>query len=364
MIKPRKRRIVSSETKSILISGGRVLDPARGIDSVANVVVEGGRVKSIGETPPKEAEVIDASGMIVTPGFVDIHVHLREPGTLKAALAGGFTSIASMANTDPPIDTAEAIESVLLEAKNAGLANVFPVGAATKRREGNEISNMEEMARAGAAAFSDDGDHVADADLMRSVLEHAKTLGLPVLSHCEEEETAAARDIQLAEETGARLHIMHVSTAGTVDLVRNAKSRGAPVTAEAAPHHLVLTDDDIPDADPNFKMNPPLRSRSDMEALRKGVADGTIDCIASDHAPHPEGRKKLSFAKAPFGVIGMESLLAVVITELAHTGIISMKRIAECLTAGPAHCLGIEKGTLTPGAAADRNAPAPGARAR
>ncbi len=346
-------------SKSILISGGRVIDPARGIDRVADVVVEGKQIKSVGEASDKADKTIDASGMIVTAGLIDIHVHLREPGGLRSALAGGFTSIACMANTDPPIDTPSAIESVLLEARGTGLANVFPVGAATKNRQGREISEMEEMAQAGAIAFSDDGDYVVDAAVMRTVLERAKTLARPVLAHCEDksvsnaEETAAARDIDLAEATGARIHIMHVSTAGTVDLVRRAKARSLSVTAEAAPHHLVLTDEDIPDADPNFKMNPPLRSRTDVKALREAMKDGTIDCIASDHAPHSEEKKKAGFTKAPFGVIGMESLLAVALTELVHTGLISMKRIVECLTMGPARVLGLERGTLTNGAAAD-----------
>ncbi len=356
----RKRPEISEVISGrFLISGGRVIDPGRGIGLVADVAVEGGRIKSVGKASADGAEVIDASGMIVTPGLIDIHVHLRELGTLRSSLAGGFTSIACMANTNPPIDTGAAIESVLLKALETGCANVFPVGAATKNRRGREVSDMEEMARAGAIAFSDDGDYVADAEVMRAVLERAKTLDRPVLTHCEdknvseEEETAAARDIDLAESTGARVHIMHVSTAGTVDLVRRAKARGVRVTAEATPHHLVLTGDDIPDADPNFKMNPPLRSRADVDALRNAVADGTIDCIASDHAPHAEEKKKAGFAKAPFGVIGMESLLPVMLTDIVHTGVISMERIVECLTTGPARVLGLDRGTLADGAAAD-----------
>ncbi len=359
MIKPRKRRIVSPEAKSLLISGGRVIDPSQKIDLTADVVVEENRIKSIGGSTSDADRTIDASGMIVTPGLIDMHVHLREPGTLESALAGGFTSIASMANTDPPVDSAASIESVLLQAQKEESVNVFPVGTATKKRQGLEVSDMDEMARAGAVGFSDDGDYVADEKIMRAVLEHAKTLDRVVLSHCEdknspdEEETAAARDVDLAESTGARIHIMHVSTAGTVDLIRQAKARGVRVTAEAAPHHLVLTAEDIPDADPNYKMNPPLRSQSDLEALRDGIRDGTIDCIASDHAPHPESKKKVGFEGAPFGVIGMESLLAVVLTELVHTGIIPVERVVRCLTTGPAGALTLERGALTNGAAAD-----------
>ncbi len=381
---------MSSKNSLLLISNGRVIDPSRGIDEVTDDFVEDGIIKSIGQSfASGSIQTIDASGMVVAPGFIDVHVHLREPGNeeaetilsgLRSAVTGGLTSVVSMANTTPPTDSAASIESALARAREVNLARLLPAGAATQGRRGEAISDMAGMADAGAVAFSDDGDFVRDAGLMKKVLERAAALHKPVLSHCEDpslalgavmhegtvsaalglpgmpsaaEDEAAKRDIKLAEVSGAQLHIMHVSTAGTVEQVRLAKKRGARVTAEATPHHFALTEKDVRGDDPNYKMNPPLRSMADVEAVKQGIADGTIDCIASDHAPHTAKAKKKVFKEAPFGIIGMESLLPITLTELVHGGIISLTRAVECLTSGPARALGLNAGTLAEGAPAD-----------
>ena len=372
-----------------LIKGGRVIDPAQNLDVTADVVVENGNVASIGRATGKADVTIDARGMLVVPGLIDMHVHLREPGNeneetiasgLAAALAGGFTSVACMPNTEPPLDDEAAVEFVLTQAARARQARLFPIGAITQGREGKDIAEMGQMSRGGAVAFSDDGSGVQQAEVMRIALEYARMLDRPIIAHCEDKSLAAEgvmhegymstalglpgmpsaaeeimvnRDIALAEMTGARLHIAHVSTAGSVDLVRRAKKRGVRVTAEVCPHHIALTDEALREYDPNFKVNPPLRTAGDVKALLKGLKDGTIDAIASDHAPHALEEKDVEFGLAPFGVVGMETVLAIVMEVLVRKRVLSLAEAISALTVGPARALGIPKGTLLPGAEAD-----------
>jgi dihydroorotase len=387
---------------SILIKDGHVIDPANKIDKVADVYIENGRIKSVGQpagspalmrgkTPAKADTIINAKGLVVTPGLIDMHVHLREPGQedeetiasgSEAAVYGGFTSVAAMPNTDPTVDNEASAEFVYLRAKRTGLANVFPIGAITKGRKGEELAEIGQLVRGGAVAFSDDGAPVRSAEVMRRGLEYAKMFNKPIISHCENktltadgvmnegyismllglrgmpsiaEEIMVYRDITLAELTESRLHIAHITTAKAVELVRQAKKRGARVTAEASPHHLVLTDEYIKTSDfgTNYKMNPPLRTKTDVEAVRKGLKDGTIDVIASDHAPHSPEKKDVEFNVAPFGIIGMESSLAIILTELVHKKVIPLCDVIAALTVNPARILGINKGTLSVGADAD-----------
>jgi dihydroorotase len=373
-----------------LITGGRLIDPSQNIDRAAELWLGGGRVLAIGEAGLEEPElVIDASGLIVCPGLVDVHVHLREPGNEEdetiasgatAALAGGVTSLACMPNTNPAIDTQGAAEFVVLQAKRAGKANVYPVGAVSKGRRGEELAELGQLALAGAVAFSDDGSPVASAALMRQALEYAKMFNKPIMQHCQVPELTAgavmnegfesarlglrgwpaaaedimvARDIRLAEITGGRLHIQHVSTARSVDLVREGKKRGVRVTAEACPHHFTLTDESLRTFDTNFKMNPPLRTRDDVEALIGGLVDGTIDVIATDHAPHAPEKKLREIDQAPFGIVGLETLLPLVIKALIEPGHLTWSEAVRKLTIAPATLLGIPKGTLRPGSDAD-----------
>jgi dihydroorotase len=376
--------------RTILITGGRLIDPSQNIDRAAELWLGGGRVLAIGEAGLEEPElVIDASGLIVCPGLVDVHVHLREPGNEEdetiasgatAALAGGVTSLACMPNTNPAIDTQGAAEFVVLQAKRAGKANVYPVGAVSKGRRGEELAELGQLALAGAVAFSDDGSPVASAALMRQALEYAKMFNKPIMQHCQVPELTAgavmnegfesarlglrgwpaaaedimvARDIRLAEITGGRLHIQHVSTARSVDLVREGKKRGVRVTAEACPHHFTLTDESLRTFDTNFKMNPPLRTRDDVEALIGGLVDGTIDVIATDHAPHAPEKKLREIDQAPFGIVGLETLLPLVIKALIEPGHLTWSEAVRKLTIAPATLLGIPKGTLRPGSDAD-----------
>lgn len=376
--------------QSLLIQHGRVIDPASKLDRVADVLVEGGRIKAIGRlNPPGEVRVVDATGLIVAPGLVDLHVHLREPGDENeetiasgsaAAVAGGVTSVVCMANTRPAVDNEAAAEYVLLQGARAGLANIFPVGAVTKRREGKELAEIGQLARAGAVAFSDDGDPVQNAELMRRALEYAAMFKRPIITHAEDhdlsaggvmnegavsmvlglpgvpaasEEVAVARDIRLAELAGGHLHVAHVSTAGSVALIREAKARGIRVTAEVTPHHLTLTEEAVRTFDTAYKMNPPLRTRADVEACVAGILDGTLDAIATDHAPHSAEEKELEFPSAPNGIIGMETLLGVSATELVGKRGMSWPALLARLTVNPASIVGIPKGTLAPGADAD-----------
>ncbi len=374
----------------LLIKRGRVIDPASGLDEVADVLLEGGKVKAIGRlSHPGTARAVDAEGLIVAPGLVDLHVHLREPGDENeetiasgsaAAVAGGITSVVCMANTRPAVDNEAAAEYILLLAARAGLANIYPVGAVTKGREGKELAEIGQLARAGAVAFSDDGDPVRSAEVMRRALEYAAMFGRPIITHAEDhdlsdggvmnegvvsmtlglpgspaasEEIAVARDIRLAELSGGHLHVAHVSTAGSVALLRDAKSRGVRVTAEVTPHHLTLTEESVRSFDTVYKMNPPLRTLADVEACVAGLVDGTIDAIATDHAPHSTEEKELEFPSAPNGVIGMETLLGVAATELVGKRGMSWRDLLARMTVNPARVVGIPKGTLAPGADAD-----------
>lgn len=375
----------------ILIKGGRVIDPANGHDGVADVLLTNGRIAAVGRDldAPAGAEVIDATGLIVSPGLIDMHVHLREPGSeleetiasgSRAAVAGGFTTVCAMPNTDPCTDNEGAVEFVASRARAADLANVLPIGAITVGRKGEQMAELGQMVRAGAVAFSDDGDSVRNSGLLRQCLTYGKMFGKPFVSHAEDkdlggsgvmhagplsarlglsgipaaaEEIIVARDIMLARMTGAKLHIAHLSTAGSCDLVRRAKAAGLAVSAEVTPHHLALTEDSVTTYDPNFKMSPPLRTAADVAALKAGLKDGTIDCLASDHAPHEQEEKDLEFAFAPFGVIGLESSLAIVIRELVDSNILSWPELLAKLTANPARVLGLDRGTLSLGVPAD-----------
>ena len=370
------------------ISGGRVIDPSQGIDSVTDVFVQDGRIMCLGGEHVAE-ETIDASGLIVCPGLVDMHVHLREPGReedetivtgAQAALAGGFTSIACIPNTEPSIDTQADVEFIRQKAARADAANVFVVACVSKDREGKELAEIGQLVEAGAVAFSDDGSPVSDAELMRRAFEYCRMFDKPILAHEEvleltrggvmneglvslalglpgmpaaAEDVMIGRDIQLAEVTNGRLHVMHVSTAQGVALVRDAKARGVRVTAEACPHHFTLTDESLRAFDSNFKMSPPLRTAADVDAIIAGLIDGTIDCISTDHAPHALEKKMLELDRAPFGILGLETAVGLAVTRLIVPGRIGWPRLVEAMSTLPSRILGIERGTLSDGAVAD-----------
>jgi dihydroorotase len=372
----------------LLIRGGRVVDPSQGIDRVDDVLVENGAVAAIGGGGSAE-ETIDAGGLIVCPGLVDMHVHLREPGReedetiatgARAAVAGGFTSIACIPNTEPPIDTQANVEFIHQKAARADACNVFVVACVSRNREGKELAEIGQLVEAGAVAFSDDGAPVSDAELMRRAFEYCRMFDKPILAHEEvlelsrggvmneglvslvlglpgmpaaAEDVMIGRDIALAEVTGGRLHVMHVSTAGGVALMRAAKARGVRVTAEACPHHFTLTDESLRGFDSNFKMSPPLRTAADVDAIIAGLVDGTIDCIATDHAPHAREKKMLELDRAPFGILGLETAVGLAVTRLVVPGRIGWPRLVEAMSTLPARILGINRGTLRPGAIAD-----------
>jgi dihydroorotase len=378
---------------TLLIRGGRVVDPAQGIDRVDDVLVRDGLIVSVGHAggqPLGRAdETIDAAGLIVAPGLIDMHVHLREPGReedetietgTQAAVAGGFTSVACIPNTEPPIDTQAAVEFIHQKAARADTCNVFVVACVSRGREGKELADIGQLVEAGAVAFSDDGAPVYDAELMRRAFEYCRMFDKPVLAHEEvlelsrggvmheglvslvlgltgmpaaAEEVMIGRDIALSEVTGGRLHVMHVSTAGGVAMIREAKRRGARVTAEACPHHFTLTDENLRGFDANFKMSPPLRTAADVEAIIAGLVDGTIDCIATDHAPHAREKKMLELDRAPFGILGLETAIGLAVTRLIVPGRIGWPRLIEAMSTLPARILGLSRGTLRPGAAAD-----------
>jgi len=377
--------------RPVVIRGGRVIDPAASFDGVADVVIRDGVIASVGKGAghPDGAEVLDAAGLVVAPGFVDLHVHLREPGRedaetvatgARAAVAGGFTTVCAMPNTDPVCDNQAAVGFVLRQAREADLARVHPIGAVSLGQKGEQLTEFGEMVAAGAVAFSDDGKPVATAHLMRTALEYALTFGVPVIDHCEDrsltagsamheglvssrlglkgwprsaEDIIVARDIALAEFTGGHVHLAHMSTAGSVRLIREAKARGVKVTAEVTPHHLSLTDVCCEGYDTNAKMNPPLREQADVDAVRRALADGTIDCIATDHAPHPYDAKDQEFDNAPFGVVGLETALGVAMADLVDTGVLTLPGLVRCLTSQPAMVAHLPAGTLAKGAAAD-----------
>lgn len=373
----------------ILITNGRVIDPANGLDQVSDVAIAGGRIAKVGRKIGGRArQTIDAKGRIVCPGLIDLHVHCREPGheeeetiasAASAAAAGGFTTILAMPNTHPPMDDETAIHYVLQRGADAGAARVLPAGCITRGREGKELAEMGMMVRAGAAAFSDDGDGVANSSVMQRALQYTALLGVPLMQHCQDpnlftgvmnsgavavrlglggiapsgEQIMLQRDLELVERTGARYHVQHVSSAGSVELIRQAKAAGLPVTAEASPHHLLLTEAACMSYDPNFKVNPPLRSASDVEAVRQGVADGTIDCLATDHAPHSHEEKELEFGLAPFGIIGLDCAVGLYAKALVQTGLLDWPDLIARMTAAPAAVLNRPLGTLSPGAIAD-----------
>ena len=376
---------------TILIQNGHVIDPHTKRDECCDVLIEDDRIKKVAEKiDVKTDRVIDATGCYVMPGFIDLHVHLRDPGleykeTLetggKAAARGGVTTICAMPNTKPVTDSGEMVEELHERAKIESPVHVIQLGAVTKRQAGEELADIEGMAKAGCHAISEDGKSVMNASLYRQGMKKAKECGIAVFAHCEDitmveggvmnagerakelglkgitnsvEDVIVARDILLAKETGVRLHLCHCSTADSVKMVRLAKEEGLPVTAEVCPHHFMLCTDDIPEDDGNYKMNPPLRSREDMEALRQGLKDGTMDVIATDHAPHAEEEKNRSMKNAAFGIVGLETSAALTYTGLVKTGLIDMMGMAEKMSYHPARILGLEeKGSISEGKIAD-----------
>lgn len=373
----------------ISIINGRVIDPSQELDRVCNIKIHAGKIVER-DTPPGDGdEVYDASGKIVAPGLVDIHVHLREPGKEEdetiatgtlAAIHGGFTSIACCPNTVPPIDSQATVEFIRQQAERSGNCNVFVICCISKNREGKELAELGQLFEAGAVACSDDGSPVEDAELTRRAFEYCLMFDKPLLSHSEvtsltkggvmhegmvsmllglrgmpvaAEDVMVAQDITLAEITGGRLHVMHVSTEGSIGLIRRAKQRGIRVTTEVTPHHLTLTDESLKTFDPNFKMSPPLRSREHVEACIEGLRDGTIDVIASDHAPHAAEKKMRELDQAPFGIIGLETMLPIVVTKLIKPGLLDWPTAIAKLSTNPARVIGIPKGTLQLGSDAD-----------
>ncbi len=375
---------------TLLIKGGTVLNPANNIFSNLDLLVSNGRISKIAPyIEDKNAEVINAGGKIITPGLIDLHVHLRQPGgegkeTIKTgcagAAAGGFTSIACMPNTDPVVDNSLMVEYVRRAAEKEGAVKVYPIGAISKGLKGEELAEMGLMSEAGIVAVSDDGKPVDNSSLMSLALQYAKTFDLPVISHCEvtslakggvinegytstllglrgipdvAEAVMVARDILLAEYTGAQLHIAHVSSAKSVELIRQAKAKGLKVTAEVTPHHLILTEEDVGEFDTDAKTNPPLRTAEDRRALRKALKDGTIDIIATDHAPHTPEEKALEFDSAPFGVVGLETALSVIFTELVKPGYLTLGEAVSAMSLKPAQIIGLKAGNIEEGAEAD-----------
>lgn len=375
----------------LLIKNGHVIDPANGIDEVTNIFVENGVISEVGvdnDLDGLDIEIIDASGKIVAPGLVDMHVHLREPGQeykedietgTRAAVCGGVTSVACMPNTDPVCDNETVVTYIKKRAEEVGYANVFPVGAISKGLEGKLLAEIGEMAFAGAVAVSDDGRPVENSGMMRRAIEYAKMFDVIVISHCEDpalgegdmnegavatamglrgispaaEEVMAARDILVAEAIGGRVHIAHISTRGTVELIREAKKRGVKVTCETCPHYFALTEEACMGFNTNAKMNPPLRTADDVAAIKEGLADGTIDCIVTDHAPHHPDEKQCEFGYAKNGIVGLETSLGLGIKCLVKEGVLTMSQLIEKMAVNPAHILGIAKGSLAVGQAAD-----------
>ena len=375
---------------NLLIKGGRVIDPSQNIDETMDLLVVGGIIMELGKglKAPSGAKTIDAAGLLVTPGLIDMHVHLRDPGLeykedmvsgTRAAAAGGFTSVACMPNTKPVNDNKAITSYIVTKAGKEALVNVFPVGAITQGSKGENLAEMGELKESGCVAVSDDGRPVVNAELMRRALEYAKGMGIMVISHAEElslvgegvmnegftatelglkgipwaaEDTAVARDVYLAEFTDSPLHIAHISTSGSVRIIRNAKARGVKVTCETAPHYFSLTDDAVRGYNTNAKMNPPLREAGDVAAIKAGLADGTIDAIATDHAPHHLDEKDLEFNLALNGIIGLETSLPLSL-RLVEEKVLELKVLIEKMSCNPAKILGIERGTLQAGATAD-----------
>lgn len=376
----------------LLIKNGTIIDPSQSLEKKQDLLIRNGRVDTIDESlDAKGAEILDAAGLIVAPGFIDLHVHLREPGFeyketiasgARAAVAGGFTSVCCMPNTNPVNDNSSVTSFIIEQSRAAKLANVFPIGAITQGSKGEQLAEIGEMKTAGVVAISDDGKPVLDSGIMRRAMEYSRDFDLVVVDHCEDccgaagwamhegdysalmglnglpgaaEDLHVARDITFAELTGARVHIAHLSTARSVDLVRQAKRKGLAVTCEVTPHHFTLTDRDVYESafDTNFKMAPPLRSQSDLDAVIEGLRDGTIDAIATDHAPHHANEKMLEFDHAPNGIIGLETAVSLTLDRLVHRGVISLSRMVELLSINPARIFKLDRGTLKAGAVAD-----------
>jgi dihydroorotase len=376
----------------ILIKSGTIIDPAQSLEMKKDLLIRDGRVEAIDESLDAErAEIFDAAGLIVAPGFIDLHVHLREPGFeyketiasgARAAVAGGFTSVCCMPNTKPVNDNSSVTSFIIEQGRAAKLANVFPIGAITQGSKGEHLAEIGEMKMAGVVAISDDGRPVLDSGIMRRAMEYSRDFGLAVVDHCEDccgvagwamhegeysalmglnglpgaaEDLHVARDITLAEMTGARVHIAHISTARSVEMVRQAKRKGLAVTCEITPHHFTLTDRDVYESgySANFKMAPPLRPQFDLEAVIEGLRDGTIDAIATDHAPHHANEKMLEFDRAPNGIIGLETALSLTLDRLVCRGVVSLKRLVELLSTNPARIFKLDRGTLKVGAVAD-----------
>lgn len=376
--------------EKLLIKNGRVIDPATRRDGPADVLIEDRSIVAVGDNiEAGDAEVFDAAGLVVAPGFLDIHVHLREPGLThaetietgaRAAAAGGFTRVCAMPNTSPVNDNATVTGYILEKARQTAVVKVHPIGAITQGSQGEELAPIGTLKEAGAVAISDDGQPVMNARVMRRAMELARSFDLLVVNHCEDlnlssggdmnegvestrrglmgipscaEDIMVARDLLLAEVTGARYHVAHISTRNSMAMVTFAKSRGLAVTCEVTPHHLALSDEETIPYDSNFKMKPPLRSPADIEALIEGIANGTVDAIATDHAPHTGYHKMQEFESCPFGVIGLETAVAVALDRLVHPGRISLPRMVELFTTGPARAFGLDCGRLAPGVAAD-----------
>ena len=369
----------------LVVKNGRLVDPARKVDAVADIVIRSGKIQSIGRATVPELAVFDATGLIVAPGFFDIHVHLREPGTEEAetiatggsaAVAGGFTAVAAMPNTKPPNDDPSITHYIISEARRSSPARVFPIGAITKEQKGETLAEIGEMFEAGIVGISDDGKPVMDARLFRRALEYAGMFDMPVIQHCEDlhlakdgvmhegvystrlglkgipaaaEETMVSRDLILAEMTGSKYHVAHLSTRRSLERVREAKSRGLRVTAEVTPHHFTLTDSAVADYDTNAKMNPPLRSSDDLAAIVEGISDGTIDAIASDHAPHHVNVKMLEFDRAAFGITGLETAVGLALTKLP----LSITRLIELFSINPQKIMKVVPWGLFEGSDAD-----------
>ncbi len=376
----------------LLLKGGRVVDPAQGVDATLDVLIADEAIEEVGpRLQPRGAQLVDVKGLVVCPGFIDLHTHLREPGRedketiasgTRAAAAGGYTAVCAMPNTDPVNDHAGVTRAILEKARAEGVARVWPIGAITRGQRGEELAEMGELKEAGCVAVSDDGRPVASARMMRRALEYAKAFDLVVIDHCEEptladracmnegpvstllglrgqpaagEAIMVERDVLLAELTGGRVHIAHLSAAASVDSVRRGKARGVGVTAEVTPHHLFLTDEAVRESgyDTNTKMNPPLRSEADRLAVIAGLQDGTIDCIATDHAPHTVDDKKVEYDQAANGILGLETAVALCLDRLVGAGLVDLPQLVALLSANPARVLGLPGGTLAPGSPAD-----------
>ena len=375
---------------TILIKNGRVINPSENLDKVMDIFVEDGIIKEKAESIEKQADtVIDAAGCYVMPGLIDLHVHFRDPGLTykedietgsKAAAKGGFTTVCCMRNTKPVVDNVETVKYIIEKGEKTGLTNVLPVGAVTKNMAGVEITDVEELKKAGICAISEDGKSVMNSGVYRKAMKNAAKANVPVLAHCEDinlveggvinlgdksselgvkgisnavEDVIAMRDIMLAKETGATLHLCHCSTKDSVEMVKRAKEEGIKVTAEVCPHHFSMCSDDITSNDGNFKMNPPLRAREDMEALIKGLQDDIMDVISTDHAPHSAEEKAKDLEHAPFGIVGLETSVALTVTNLVKKGYLTPMQMAAKMSYNPAKVLGIPKGTLDEGKIAD-----------